>query len=492
MKKQKDGLSFAKFIRTPQALKDLKIILGYFIAGYFFLKICYPFPDMTASDSGGYVAAAIGDLFYVYRPFGFYWFLQVLHAVSSSIHAVFICQHILHFTSVVFFIWTVSFFLPPKRNVWYYTFIGLCCFSPFYFYMSNSLLSDSLFATLTTFWLTTAIWVVMRPAIFSGILHALLLFWLLHTRYIAFFYPFLSFPFFIWLLRKRSLLPVFFSVFAILVFYNQTCNSMEATVGKRQFSTGFSGWQTANNALHVIPHIDLKTNELPDARLRVLHQFVMHQKEEIARTTAQGPSASFLWSQNLPLKQYLFHMMEQNQSDYLRTWVKAGDDFGRYGNYLISHYPFSYLRHYFLPNLWCSFYPPTEGYANYNYREIFKEEIVYYRLAENTDISARWDFMKIPAPHVPLINLVGWIFIFILLSAALVHIKKIKFSRHERIIFWFLLTFGITYIGAVTYGSPIAARYFLPLVSVKSFVIYLLLNHLPIKKQPDAPETIKK
>ncbi len=100
--------------------------------------------------------------------------------------------------------------------------------------------------------------------------------------------------------------------------------------------------------------------------------------------------------------------------------------------------------------------------------------------------------MKIPAPHVPLINLVGWIFIFILLSAALVHIKKIKFSRHERIIFWFLLTFGITYIGAVTYGSPIAARYFLPLVSVKSFVIYLLLNHLPIKKQPDAPETIKK
>lgn len=268
---------------------------------------------------------------------------------------------------------------------------------------------------------------------------------------------------------------------------------MKATVGKRQFSSGFSGWQTANNALHVIPYIQLEAKDIPDAKLQVLHQFVLHQKEDIANAIAKGPSASFLWSQNLPLKRYLFHIMEQNQSDYLRTWVKAGDDFGKYGNYLISHYPFRYLRHYFLPNLWCSFYPPVEGYANYNYREIFKEEIAYYGMAENTDISARWDFMKILSPYVSLIYFVGWVFIFILLIWAFVNIKKIKFSRQERIIFWFLLAFGITYIGAVTYGSPIAARYFLPLVCVKAFVIYLLLNHLPtFKKQPDVSETIKK
>lgn len=484
MKEQKNTtISFRRFIKNHQSLTDLKIIAGIFIIGYIFLKICYPFPDMTASDSGGYVAAALGDMFYVYRPFGFSWFLQILHALSSNIHSIFICQHIFHFISVSFFVLTISFFLTPQRNRMYYVFISLCSFAPFYFYMSNSILSDSLFATLTTLWLTTAIWIVMRPSIILGILHALILFWLLHTRYIAFFYPFISFVFFIWILKKRSWFPILFSAFMILIFYNQTNNAMKTTIGKRQFSTGFSGWQTANNALHIIPYIDLQPHELPDPKLQLLHQFVLHQKEKIAQTTANGPSAGFLWDKNLPLKQYLFYTMQQNHSDYLKTWVKVGDDFSKYGNYLITHYPFSYLRHYFLPNLWCSFYPPTEGYANYNFREIFKEEIAYYHLAENTDISARYDFMKLPAPHVPLIYLSGWILIFIILCIALYRFNTIKFSRNERIIFWFLLSFGITYIGAVTYGSPIAARYFLPLVCVKSFVIYLLVNHLLVSKK---------
>ena len=134
---------------------------------------------------------------------------------------------------------------------------------------------------------------------------------------------------------------------------------MKETIHHAQFSTGFDGWQLANNGLHVLPFIE--DGQQPDnKRLREFHQIMQHQfKDIITEKTDSGriATAAFLWDKEGPLKQYLFYYMQTTRTPYPIAWARLGGGlYADYGKWLIMHYPILFWQHYLAPNCKDVFY----------------------------------------------------------------------------------------------------------------------------------------
>ena len=297
--------SFLKFILQKEQLLDFAIIFISCLLAYLVIHFLYPYP-FTFSDSGGYVEAAAKNIFYVYRPFGYSFFLQILHKITPNIHLIFITQTFLLFIATSFLALTVKYFYTPnKKWLWYISLLFLI-FTPTSFIMANWILSDLLFSVQIYLIVTLFIFIIKCNSWISALLYLLLLFTTLHVRYSAAIFPFVLIPFF---LMKKGKVRWFVTIASILVFsffYLQTKKSMKNRVHIEQFSTGFDGWHYLNNSLYVLPHIDINSSDFNSAKLRNLHSFIMDDIDIITEIVEnkQVVTSIFTWDNKLPLKQY--------------------------------------------------------------------------------------------------------------------------------------------------------------------------------------------
>lgn len=481
-KNTKENHPLFSFLTAKEQRIDWFILFASCLIGYIILKICYPYPA-TISDSATYVKVAMIDTFSFYRPFGYSAFLQKVHAISKSIHAIFIAQIILYFLSTATFAFVIKYLYPPANKTLWRVLLLTFVFSPLAFYMSNAIMSDLLFAVLIYFMLASFLICFKTRSWIALVFFFLTLYFALQVRYSALVFPILFILAF--LLQKSEIrwIGIAGIIVVSVLFYNQVRNDMHKTTGLKQFSTGFDGWQMTNNALHVIPYIDLDPAKIEDPNIRILHQYMLSQKDVITKRTNNGEEivASFMWINDLPMKKFLFSYIEHSQESYPMAWVKLGSyAYKDYGKYIITHYPIEYMRHYYLPNAKSIIYPTSkeivESYTPINVKDIFK----WYRIEEGTDMNAKHDiYGNFVAELLALSYIPIWLILATLAIASFVLRKKLPWHDTEgQKLFWVIVFFGILYYSSTVFASPISIRFWIPMNAILFAIIYILSNRL--------------
>lgn len=490
-KKKADAGSFIFFLKGKDQRLDWIILAVSCLLGYIILRICYPYPA-TISDSGTYVNTAMTDIFSFYRPFGYSAFLQFVHVFSSSVHAVFIVQMILYFFASSAFAFVIKYIYPPVNKIFWYILLFFFVFSPIAFYMANAIMSDLLFAVMVYFMLASYLYLFKKNSWLALGIFLLSLYFALQIRYSAMIFPLLFIVCFFMLKDKLRWVGIAGTVAVSLLFYNQVKSDMQKTTGFDQFSTGFDGWQLANNALHIIPHIDLQLENIRNPEIKSVHSFALAQKDRIAEITQNGavPSASFMWINDQPLKQYLFAYMQHTGEPYASSWIKLGSGtYKRYGQYLMKKYPLEFMRYYYLPNAKSIFYVNSKEiigkYTPINVKDISE----WYRIPESTDMNAKHTPYESfvaeasAASYIPI-----WIIIAIGTVLSIVMRKKLLWqSREGQPAFWVIVAAGALYYAATVFASPVSLRFWIPMNAVLFAVIYILYNRiLASRKETEA------
>lgn len=487
--KEKRTDTFFTFLKAKDQRIDWIILLLSCIAGYAILKICYPYPA-TISDSGTYVQAAANDMFTFYRPFGYSSFLQLVHSFSSSVHAIFIVQMVLYFFATAAFAFVIKYMYPPANKIFWCILLLFFVFSPISFYMANAIMSDLLFSVMIYFMLAAFLYIFKKPNWIALAVFIISLYFALHIRYSAMMFPVLFIVCFFFVKGKLRWVGMAATVIVTLMFYNQVKSDMYKTTGFNQFSTGFDGWQLANNAMHVIPYIDLDYRLIKDDEMKVLHQFVVAQKDVIKEKTNNGTktSASFMWINNEPLKQFLFAYIEYTGQPYPVCWIKLGsDNYKDYGQYLIKKYPIEFMQYYYLPNAKSIFYVDSKEIIG-SYTPINVKDIVdWYHIPEDADLKAKHtiysDFVAeaSAASYIPI-----WIVILAGTILSVVFRKKLNWEeKNMKIVFWIIVAVGVLYYAATVFASPVSLRFWLPMNAILFAVIYIMYNRLIAYRKND-------
>lgn len=466
---------FSFIFRKGQAL-DWLVIFAAVALGCFCVTRTYPYPRVM-SDSYGYIWAAMKDQFTYLRPFGYSSYLQLLHHVSASVFSVIVSQALMYALSLGLLTLAVKKYWLP-RNVWIFrAFEALVALSPAAIFMLNTILSDTMQCCLVFVLIAMMLVMIHEKSWTAVIIYALALFASFHTRYTSVFFPIAFIP--VLAVKGKAIMRVssiVLTIAAFMVFHEQRTRNMTKLVLQRQYSTGFEGWQLANNAIHVIPFFDKSEDpKTPkEKRVRELHQFVVRYEmanNKILDKTENGTkaTAAFIWDYDSPLKQHMVRVMGEKK--YAVMWVNLGSGvFKEYGKWLITHYPWLFVKYYLWPNSRQVFFTThNEVVCGYEEIPVGKSEIVeWFDLPVNKDLSSRGEaFGKFFRPLFPWIELFTWL-VFLASAAVLFLVGKPKtMSRETRLSLWVLFLFGLIYYGTVTFASPISLRYWMPMHAVK-------------------------
>jgi hypothetical protein len=344
----------------------LFIAIAAIIIQFTVFKWLYPFGDYF-TDSYSYIHAAAHHHKVSFRPIGYSKFLYAVHAVTSSETALICLQYLLVQLGALHLFFSAGYFYRPGKTARLLLFAVLIC-NPVLLYLSDFISSDSLFAALSLFWLLQLLWMLHRPRFYQLPLLAGLLYLLLQTRLTALYYP-LTGILALLLLRQKYwykitgvLLLLSVTVFCIVSVQKAT----QAATGTRVFSA-FSGWQWANNALHIYCHTNPGREDMP-AACAGLDSFVRRYFDTACpRRITASVSTDYMWDDDKPLKRYLaYYQAQKNLPGYFAAWHAVAPIYSSYGFYLIKKNPIAYTRYYLLPGTKNYLLPSLEVMAVYN------------------------------------------------------------------------------------------------------------------------------
>ena len=478
------------FLFQKEQLADWLTILISCLVGYIFIHFCYPTPA-TFPDAFSYISAAQTDSFSIYRPFGYSAFLQAVHAVSQSVHAVVIAQFLLYALSIGLFVLAIKRYYPIARTWLRLTLEAIITLAPTCIYMLNALMSDALFCSLILIMLAMLLVLIYDHSWLAAGLYLAAFFGCLFVRYSAMFFPIAIIPILVLSGKPiQRILTVAMTCALFGLFYHNITENMHKAIHHSQFSTGFDGWQLANNGLHVVPYID--DEQQPDnRRVREFHQIIKSQfKDFIIEKTDSGNivTAAFIWNSEGPLKQYMYYYMQTMHTPYPIAWARLGGGlYADYGKWLILHYPGLFWKYYLGINCIDVFYPSKLEMPG-NYTEVpagQKEMETWYGMDTNAPHPARYPFYEQHLMKVlPMLELLTWILFVGAFVLIIIRRKTLLASPAQRLAFSMLFVFGFIYYGTTTFASPIVIRYWIPMYAVKLAFVWMLLSETsPIKQK---------
>lgn len=470
----KANKSYFRFLLGKSQWADWAVILLTTFLGLFLVRLSYPYPN-TTSDSFGYLACAFKDEFVAYRPFGYSYYLQILYKFSHSIYSVAVSQAVCYGLSLGMLLMAVKKYWPPRSKVHFLIFEALVSFSPAALYMLNTLLSDSLFCSLCFVLVAMVIVWVQERSWVALCIYALALFAAMHTRYSAMFFPLVFVP--VFALKGtvfQRIAPIVATAAVFLLFHAGMSSEMQKLTHQRQFSTGFDGWQLANNALHIMPHMEKEEllEKPPTEDMQMLHIMCVVHMPKILEYTHDGKevTASFMWNPDSPLKDYTNFYLERHKDKlYYDAWIALGSGlFKDYGVWLITHHPWKFIRYYLAPNTVQAFFPRSlevmGGYVNIPAGK--KEITQWFTDAPQDGLHARnEEYGKFLGVVLPYLELLTWL--ILLASLVLLVVKKAPLSKETGLCLLLIFLFGFIYYGTTIFASPIAARYWMPMNAVK-------------------------
>lgn len=372
-------VSFFKFLWSKERGIELLAFLSLSIILMFWYLSAYPYPIING-DSGNYILRAREMTIGAYRPFGYSVFIAWLHDLSKDIRVIFYGQYFLNFLATTFFLFSIKYLLNLNK-LWYYIVSFVMLVSPSVLYLTVLVMSDSLFYVLCLLFLVSILWLIKTDNKWWVVLiHLLLLYFLLYTRYVALIYPFVSLIALLW--GKFTYLRLMVSLSPLLVavlFYNKVKHKMEEVFNIEIFS-GFSGWALANNAVSVVPYTDLKLDDIKDLEVKYVHSFVIKQPDSVYASFKYIRSTNFMWRKDMPAKLMMMDYRKQRQTTYPKLWLYSGQMLQKYALYMIKNHPWLYFRYFIIPNIgeifstfeireWDTFDPLKLDYFEYPVQE---------------------------------------------------------------------------------------------------------------------------
>jgi hypothetical protein len=328
---------------------------------FFIFKKLYPFPNFLP-DSYSYLDAAFNNVNINMWPVGYSKFLRFISVFNRSDTGMALIQYLLLQASILFFLFSLRYLLQPGKWVMRVLFT-LLVLNPLWFYISNFVSSDALFAALSLLWLTSLLWLMYQPNLRMLILHALVLGFVFSVRYNALYYPFISILVII-ITRgtvKTKLLSLLIILLPVSWFVTYTTLKYQEKTGVAQFSA-FGGWQMGSNALFMYAHVPDKDRRPVPEQFKKLHAFTIKHMDSLKHVLFRPDNELgiyYLWDEKAPLKKYLAQKYAKDSTTpYLKRWSGVAPLYGKYGSYLIGQYPGTFVRHYLLPNL-VNYYSPS-------------------------------------------------------------------------------------------------------------------------------------
>ena len=351
------------FMTARNTLLAAFAMAGVWIA----FKHFYPYADFF-TDSYSYIHAAAQKDIVDYRPIGYPVFLRLVHAVSPSDTFLVTLQYA--------GVQLSSLALYARLRRWCRLTAGaqrliliFLVLNPVIPYTCNYVSSDALFIALSLLWFNVLIGVILRPSWKLLGWQLLLLALIFNIRYVALYYPAVAAISFV--LTRKDLrfkmagIGASLAVVAIGIVWIKAVTRQQT--GAPVFSA-FSGWQIANNALHIYPYIPVDTVGLPSAESQELADSVRSYFARVGPAAKNPPSVTtaYMWRRDLPLHRYMAAYERRHSLSYFESWNRVGVVFTEYGYYLIRTHPLAYTRYYIWESAKSYFYPALESYTVYN------------------------------------------------------------------------------------------------------------------------------
>jgi hypothetical protein len=299
--------------------------IGASIVQIFLFKMAYPFPDFI-SDSYNYIESAALHLNVNLWPIGYAKFLWFIHKINYSDTFLVCVQYFLLQAALGYLFFFIRWFFSPSVITTRLLFIFLLV-NPFSLYISNAVLSDSIFTALSVIWLVQLIRQLVWPDIRNVFVMALVVGIAFTLRYTAIYYPFITGLALLlsknkhWVKWAGTLAPLIF----MIPFYLFTKAETKKVTGTAEFSV-FGGWQLANNALYMYNHIQLDPNDLPQGT-RGLDSMVRRYYKVMPAAWFNFddfPGTFFIKHADAPLKQYMLrHFRKELDSNSFLGWGKV-------------------------------------------------------------------------------------------------------------------------------------------------------------------------
>jgi hypothetical protein len=387
-------------------------------------------------------------------------------------------QLILYFASTLIFYFTIRYYFFEGKRVWWRVFFFIFLLAPACIYLCNFAISDALFISLTNLWLASLLWMMGSRKVSVVIVNTVLLALVMQVRYIALFYPAISVcAIFLAYFRGMKLRFFALSLLQVAVFFGvifftiwQTKKNIDVAV-----LSGFSGWQKANNAMHVLPYISLKPEEIKDPEIRRMHAYILANTPPGLYPEKGSVVIFYLWSPEGPFKKYLAQLQSSGKGYYLYYWHLSSIPFGKWGDFIMKKYPGLYLRHYMLPN-----FRSLSGMSNEAlfYFPPYSEQMKKWFGCGNCDPTPRYTFFHqfLAATASKSFNLL-WLFLF-LSCLVLCFRSKLNYTSQQYNMILLVSFFCIVYTVMSVYASPIFLRYLLAIRHASLLVPFLVTIHL--------------
>jgi len=321
---------------------------------FFLFKLVYPHPNMVL-DSYVYIRPLVEGGSVNSFPMGYTWFLQLFSFFSRSATLLVWVQYLLMEGSCLLFFFTLLHFFQPGK--WTKLLLFLFLFvNPLFLYISNFIMSDPLFTTLSILWLTQLIWLIGRPRPYMILVHAVLLLMVFTVRYTALYYPLVASLGLLFTRLKpwQKLTAIGLQFLLIGVFVAYTTHQMKELTGVPQFSP-FGGWRMANNALYMYGHVCLEEKDPVPAKFAVLDQMVKGYFNAVRRvddlSDPRSGGAFYAGDDKAPLMQYMRSLYGTDTAFLdLKKFTPLAPLYSAYGSYLARKYPLDYCRWFLWPS----------------------------------------------------------------------------------------------------------------------------------------------
>ncbi|MBC9931766.1 hypothetical protein [Chitinophaga qingshengii] len=445
-------------------------------------KRFYPDLDFT-SDTAFYVSAAIKNSSCGIWPIGYAKFLWLFHQFSSSETALFVVQYaLLEFSVILFYFSCLYLFRTTRYFKW--GFFLFMMVNPLFLFISNYVIADALFTSLTIIWVTTLIWMIDNHKNALYILQGLILSILFTIRYNAVFYPIVMIAAILpgKLNLYKKAISILIPVLLITAFINFTQSQTYKQTGKSVFAV-FGGWQLLNNAMYMLQYNNTDTINTPrEFRQINLLTFNYIDSLQKAQTYLSPKNGSvFMWHTDGPLKQ-LMRSSRNNPSDTsnpFKTWAIMTKQYQRYGQYLIKKYPLDFLHHYVFENALIYFFPSPEVLQTYLRPGTDMNTV-------NNELSSLFGNVRttIKSPDTKLQGDIMSFFPWIIIAAHLILIVQIfwiypKVEKRTKFTYLFSVFLLTNFLFSI-FASPIVLRYQIPMIIIVIAFTLMLADEITI------------
>jgi len=474
---QNRQLPFFSFLRSKEIRFELySTILLFLISGGLIFWI-YPLPNIYA-DTGAYISVAGTGEIGNFRPPGFSWLLALAHFINPNADVLVVIQLLLYFFSTLFFYVTVRYFFPAGKQVWWRAFFLIFLFAPVCIYLCNFAISDALFISVTNLWVASLLWMMGSKKASPVIWNGLLLLLVMQVRFIALFYPLVTVvALFLTYFKASKLRFIVLSAIQVALFFGLVYFTTWQTKKNTGVSvlSGFSGWQKANNAMHAVPYINLKPEEIEDSAVRRMHAYILANNPPGFYPAKDSIVIFYLWSPDSPFKKYLNQLRSTGKQRYLHYWHLSSVSFGEWGNYIVKKYPAQYARHYIYPNFLLLFDLPNEALF---YFPPYSEQMKKWFQCGQCDPTPRYtfvhSFLEATAPRA--FNLLWFLLLFSIV--ALCFRSKLNCTAQQYNMILLVSFFCIVYTAMSVYASPLVLRYMLAIRHSSLLIPFLVTIHL--------------